>query len=200
MRLYASLLCKGKALATWVKSGRKVGEESTKPPGFTVPHCFYIYNISSDDSAAIQTAKAEIYLFTTGTPYKINSQILVLASTGQWFFPLNLTARSHSASVRANFPAWVCSPLCSCVRVCVSVPVRVCVPLWWWWVGGKVIATGLLPAGWPTTATEKSTVLKNTATLSCILKVFNCAVVVCDFWSVLDFEVVECLDDVEYLL
>jgi hypothetical protein len=62
---------------------RKVGEESTKPPGFTVPHCFYIYNISSDDSAAIQTARAEIYLFTTGTPYKIISRILVLASTGQ---------------------------------------------------------------------------------------------------------------------
>jgi hypothetical protein len=42
-----------------------------------------IYNISSDDSAAIQTARAEIYLFTTGTPYKIISRILVLASTGQ---------------------------------------------------------------------------------------------------------------------
>jgi hypothetical protein len=48
-----------------------------------MPHCFYIYNISSDDSAAIQTARAEIYLFTTGTLYKINSRILVLASTGQ---------------------------------------------------------------------------------------------------------------------
>jgi hypothetical protein len=29
-----------------------------------------------------QTARAEIYLFTTGTPYKINSRILVLASFG----------------------------------------------------------------------------------------------------------------------
>jgi hypothetical protein len=35
------------------KSGQKVGKESTKPLGFTMPHCFYIYNISSDDSAAI---------------------------------------------------------------------------------------------------------------------------------------------------
>jgi hypothetical protein len=65
------------------KSGQKVGEESTKPPGFTMPHCFYMYNISSGDSAAIQTARAEIYLFTMGTPYKIISRILVLASTGQ---------------------------------------------------------------------------------------------------------------------
>jgi hypothetical protein len=65
------------------ESGQKVGEESTKPPGFTMPHCFYMYNISSDDSAAIQTARAEIYLFTMGTPYKIISRILVLASTGQ---------------------------------------------------------------------------------------------------------------------
>ena len=94
MRVY---LCKGKALAIWVKSGRKVGEESTKPPGFTVPHCFYIYNISSDDSAAIQTARAEIYLFTTGTPYKIDSWTLVFAPSGQGFFYSNLPARSHSA-------------------------------------------------------------------------------------------------------
>jgi hypothetical protein len=35
------------------KSGQKVGKESTKPLGFTMPHCFYIYNISSNDSAAI---------------------------------------------------------------------------------------------------------------------------------------------------
>jgi hypothetical protein len=38
-----------------------------------MPHYFYIYNISSNDSAAIQTTKAEIYLFTMGTLYKINS-------------------------------------------------------------------------------------------------------------------------------
>jgi hypothetical protein len=79
------------------ESGRKVGERRAKPPGFTMPHYFYIYNISSDDSAAIQTARAEIYLFTTGTPYKIGSRILVLASTGQGIFPSNVPARSHSA-------------------------------------------------------------------------------------------------------
>jgi hypothetical protein len=61
-----------------------------------VPHSFYIYNISSDDSAAIQTARAEIYLFTTGTPYKIDSRTLVFAPSGQGFFHSNLPARSHS--------------------------------------------------------------------------------------------------------
>jgi hypothetical protein len=78
------------------KSGRKVGERRAKPLGFTVPYYFYIYNISSDDSAAIQTARAEIYLFTTETPYKIGSRILILASMGQGIFPLNVPARSYS--------------------------------------------------------------------------------------------------------
>jgi hypothetical protein len=62
-----------------------------------MPHYFYIYNISSDDSAVIQTARAKIYLFTMGTPYKIGSRILILASIGQGIFPLNVPARSHSA-------------------------------------------------------------------------------------------------------
>jgi hypothetical protein len=64
------------------KSGQKVGKRRPKPLGFTIPYYFYIYNISFDDSAAIHTARAEIYLFTMGTPYKIDSRILVLASTG----------------------------------------------------------------------------------------------------------------------
>jgi hypothetical protein len=46
-----------------------------------MPHYFYTYNISSDDFATIQTMKAKIYLFTIGTPYKINSRTLVLASS-----------------------------------------------------------------------------------------------------------------------
>jgi hypothetical protein len=58
-------------------SGRKVGERSIKPLGFTVPHYFYIYNISSHDFDAIQTLRAEIYMFTTGTPYKISSRALL---------------------------------------------------------------------------------------------------------------------------
>jgi hypothetical protein len=35
------------------ESGRKVGEGSSKPLGFTIPHYFYIYNISLDDFTAI---------------------------------------------------------------------------------------------------------------------------------------------------
>jgi hypothetical protein len=58
-------------------SGRKVGERTTKPPGFTMPRYFYIYNISSHDFGAIQTPRAEIYIFTTGTPYKISSRALL---------------------------------------------------------------------------------------------------------------------------
>jgi hypothetical protein len=79
------------------KSGQKVSKRRAKPLGFTMTHYFYIYNISSNDSAAIQTARAEIYLFTTGTPYKIGSRILILASMGQGIFPSNVPARSHSA-------------------------------------------------------------------------------------------------------
>ena len=58
-------------------SGRKVGERSTKLLGFIVPHYFYIYNISSHDFGAIQTPRAEIYIFTTGTLYKISSRALL---------------------------------------------------------------------------------------------------------------------------
>ena len=78
----AYLCVKAKPSSHESRVGRKVGERSTKPPGFTKPHYFYIYNISSYDFAAIQTARAEIYLFTMGTPYKIYSRILVLASYG----------------------------------------------------------------------------------------------------------------------
>ena len=35
------------------ESSRKVSKRRPKPPGFTMPHYFYIYNISSNDSAAI---------------------------------------------------------------------------------------------------------------------------------------------------
>jgi hypothetical protein len=79
------------------KSGRKVGKRRAKPLGFTIPYYFYIYNISSNDSAAIQTARAKIYLFTMGTLYKIGSRILILTSTRQGIFPSNVPARSHSA-------------------------------------------------------------------------------------------------------
>jgi hypothetical protein len=42
-----------------------------------MPHYFYMHNISLDDFGAIQTARGEIYIFTTGTPYKISSRALL---------------------------------------------------------------------------------------------------------------------------
>jgi hypothetical protein len=62
-----------------------------------MPHYFYIYNISLDDFTVIETTRAEIYLFTMGTPYKINSRTLVLASSGEGFYHSNIPPRSHSA-------------------------------------------------------------------------------------------------------
>jgi hypothetical protein len=44
------------------ESGRKVGEESTKPLGFTTPHYFYMYNISSDDFTAIPDYQSDYLL------------------------------------------------------------------------------------------------------------------------------------------
>ena len=61
-----------------------------------MPHYFYIYNISLNDFTVIQTIRAEIYLFTTGTLYKIGSRILVLASMGQGNLQKNLPVRRHS--------------------------------------------------------------------------------------------------------
>jgi hypothetical protein len=49
-----------------------------------------MYNISSDDFAVIQTIGAEIYLFTIGTPYKIDSRTPVFASSGEGFYHSNL--------------------------------------------------------------------------------------------------------------
>jgi hypothetical protein len=91
-------LCKGKPSSHHMsQSGRKVGERSTKPPGFTIPYYFYMYNISSDDFAVIQTIGDEIYLFTMGTPYKINSRTPVFASSGEGFYHSNLPPPRRSA-------------------------------------------------------------------------------------------------------
>ena len=46
-----------------------------------------------------QTTRAEIYLFTTGTPYKISSRFLVLASFGGGNFHSNVPPRRHSGSL-----------------------------------------------------------------------------------------------------
>jgi hypothetical protein len=42
-----------------------------------IPHYFYIYNISLYDFNAIQTTGANIYIFTTETPYKFSSRTLL---------------------------------------------------------------------------------------------------------------------------
>jgi hypothetical protein len=49
-----------------------------------------MYNISLDDFTVIQTIRDEIYLFTMGTPYKINSRTPVFASSGEGFYHSNL--------------------------------------------------------------------------------------------------------------
>jgi hypothetical protein len=44
-------------------SCQKVGERSTKPLGFVMPYCFYIYNISSHDFGVFRLPKLKsIYL------------------------------------------------------------------------------------------------------------------------------------------
>jgi len=46
--------------------------------------------------------KAEIYLFTMGTPYKINSRTLVLASSGEGTWQSNVPPPRHSAHHRTT--------------------------------------------------------------------------------------------------
>jgi hypothetical protein len=53
-----------------------------------MPHYFYIYNISLDDFNAIQTVKDEIYIFITGTLYKISSRTLLLPSLRTGIFTM----------------------------------------------------------------------------------------------------------------
>jgi hypothetical protein len=84
VRLYASTSVQSPRHMS--KSGQKVGEGSIKPPGFTTPYYFYIYSISICDFDAIQTPRAEIYIFTTGTPYKISSRILVCFLMDRHFY------------------------------------------------------------------------------------------------------------------
>jgi hypothetical protein len=60
-----------------------------------MPYYFYIYNISIYNSITIQTTRAKIYLFTMETLYKIDSRILVLASTGQGNLQKKVPVRKH---------------------------------------------------------------------------------------------------------
>jgi hypothetical protein len=59
------------------KSGQKVNKGSIKPLEFIMLYYFHINSISICDFGAIQTPRAEIYIFTTGTLYKISSRTLV---------------------------------------------------------------------------------------------------------------------------
>ena len=81
------------------ESGQKVSEGSTKPPGFRTPHYFYIYSISICDFGAIQTPRAEIYIFTTRTPYKISSRILVFASLRTGIFTVKCACPEPSRQI-----------------------------------------------------------------------------------------------------
>ena len=89
------------------KSSQKVNKGSTKPLGFTTPHYFYMYNISICDFGAIQTPRAKIYIFTTGTPYKIGSRILVLATLWTGIFTVECACpepfRPNSLIFRMRF-------------------------------------------------------------------------------------------------
>jgi hypothetical protein len=111
-------LCKGKPSSHHMsQSGRKVGKRSTKPPGFTIPYYFYIYNISLDNFAVIQTIGDEIYLFTMGTPYKINSRTPVFASSGEGFYYSNLPPPRRSGS-------WTLTSVTVCINGALSSDTR----------------------------------------------------------------------------
>jgi hypothetical protein len=70
------------------ESSQKVSKGSTKPLGSITLYYFYIYYISIYDFGAIQTPRAEIYIFTMGTLYKISSRILVFASLWTGIFTI----------------------------------------------------------------------------------------------------------------
>jgi hypothetical protein len=82
------------------EGGRKVGEGSTKPPGFTTPHYFYIYNISLDDFIAIPDYQSVYLLICIGVSVQIGSRIRVFASTGQGLFK----KKSLSGSIPCGLP------------------------------------------------------------------------------------------------
>ena len=82
------------------ESGRKVGEGNTKPPGFTTPYYFYIYNISSDDFTAIPDYQSVCLLICIGVSVQIGSRILVFASTGQGLFKKKVPVRKHPVYLR----------------------------------------------------------------------------------------------------
>ena len=52
----------------------------------------------------IQTARAKIYLFTTGTPYKISSRILVFASLWTGIFTIEYACPEPSRPKLHPYP------------------------------------------------------------------------------------------------
>jgi hypothetical protein len=84
MRLYASTSVQSPHYIS--ESGRKVGEGSTKPLGFTTPYYFYIYNISLDDFTVIPDYQSDYLLICIEVSVQIGSRMLVFASTGQGLF------------------------------------------------------------------------------------------------------------------
>jgi hypothetical protein len=69
-----------------------------------MPYYFYIYNISICDFGAIQTPRAEIYIFTMGTPYKISSRILVFASLWTGIFTVECACPEPFRYRASTFP------------------------------------------------------------------------------------------------
>jgi len=70
-----------------------------------MPHYFYIYNISSHDFDAIQTPRAEIHIFTTGTPYKISSRALLPPSLRTGIFTVECACPEPFRWAMGIFPA-----------------------------------------------------------------------------------------------
>jgi hypothetical protein len=64
-----------------------------------MPHYFYMHNISSDDFGAIQTARGGIYIFTTGTLYKISSRALLPPSLRTGIFTVKCACPESFRSV-----------------------------------------------------------------------------------------------------
>ena len=65
-----------------------------------MPHYFYIHNISLDDFSAIQTARGGIYIFTTGTLYKISSRALLPPSLRTGIFTVKCACPESFRALR----------------------------------------------------------------------------------------------------
>jgi hypothetical protein len=71
-----------------------------------MPHYFYMHNISLDDFGAIQTARGGIYIFTTGTPYKISSRALLPPSLRTGIFTVKCACPESFRALREYAFPW----------------------------------------------------------------------------------------------